>query len=51
MCWQMELPMIDVAAIKANCSSCVENYHVCEMLCHWVPGCYEADFVCCGSLC
>ena len=38
--------MTDVAAIKANCSSCVENYHVCEMICHWVPGCYEADFVC-----
>ena len=26
----MELPMIDVAAIKANCSSGIENYHLCD---------------------
>ena len=26
----MELPVIDVADVKANCSSHVKNYHVCD---------------------
>ena len=29
VCWQMELPMIDVVAVKANCRSGAEKCHVC----------------------
>ena len=28
VCWQMELPIIGVADVKAKCSSGVKNYHV-----------------------
>ena len=30
MCWQMELLLTDVAAVKANYSPGFENYHICD---------------------
>ena len=30
MCWQLELPMIDVTTVTANCNAGVKDYHVCD---------------------